>query len=115
MLFLKKTREYTIKAKDMPNNEKIRNWGRNPAKQLEWSCNLKEDEKGQTFTIKFTDREAKAFEMWATSVSEADQVPLYTFRCFKCKNIFPLPLTGKSYYTKLGLRESCKICESTIK
>lgn len=110
-----KEREYRIPFSTIPKGMKLNNWGRDTKTNFSMSMDIFEDKEGFFYKIKLNEKKAKDFEILAKLASEAEKVPLYTFRCHKCRTLFPLPLVGgnvvfRSQGGKLDIGITCKIC-----
>ena len=61
-------------------------------------------------------KEKEEFEKFCKSTSKADKVPLYTFRCHKCKYIFLMSEQGGNVLAKINNKLDtpvvCKHCWS---
>lgn len=113
--FIRKTRAYKIPFDSIPKDMKIRTFGHDPSHDFSMNCELFEDKEGFSYEMKFNDKEAAEFENLAKQEHETKNVPLYTFRCHKCKTVFPLSLIGgsllfKNKDNKLDIELICKVC-----
>ena len=67
------------------------------------------------FYLRLTPKERDNIEKLAKSMSKEDNLPLYTFRCRKCKTVFILrelgtPIIFKKEVNVLDLGYYCKFC-----
>lgn len=67
------------------------------------------------FELKLTEKEKKEIDKLAELTSKQEKVPKYTFRCHRCKTIFPFSEMGGQVVTKtkdnkLDVPFLCKMC-----
>lgn len=66
------------------------------------------------FQLKMNEKEKEKFDRTCSLISKEDKIPLYTFRCYRCKKLFlmsefcGLVITKKG--NKLDSPPICKIC-----
>ena len=106
--FVKKERRYYI-----PDYHKYKVKSFAFSNEHSMSANLHEDANGVYYILKQTDNEAKRFEEIAKMMSEADDSPLYSFKCFYCKYFFPLMLMGRGIFHNKGTSNTCRFCDKT--
>ena len=77
---------------------------------------ISEDRKAFEFQLKMSPIEKDKFENYWKAISEADKVPLYTFRCHRCKTLFLMTEYGSIVITRKGnIIDTPPICNSCFK
>mgnify|MGYP001566410189 CR=1 FL=1 len=105
-------RQFRIPFSDIPKGVKIRNWWYDGKTKNGSKIDVYEEKKGLMFKVELTDKEKEEYEKSAEYVSRHYKVPLYTFRCANCNEIWLLPfVANKVILPKKSGIEVLNICQ----